>query len=279
VGLNHLAVTTFPHVAPLTGCDNAAKAMAEIAEQREFSAARVLIDDKATHDAVVDWWKEANHHAVSGDLVFFSFAGHGDSVRIGRNQPAEQTMAFWNKEMADRELLEILSRFRRGVRVVIVADSCFSGGLVDLDQPTFARAMRSGGMLSALGGGASSDIESLAEKHGKAFSSRVRAFVDKRERDLTKVVADVLLIASSPKALKSPAGEEGALFSPFSDSLRQAWKAHHNGDFADGYRGLFEATKEVASKSPLASQNHPEFVDKLVKTESFVKQAPFKIEA
>jgi hypothetical protein len=260
VGLDRLDVNTFPHFQAITGCAAAAGLMSQIAKSKGF-APTVYQDEGATYQNVSNWWTEASTNARAGDFVFFSFAGHGDSVHITSSQPLAQTLVLHDREVSDQEFIDLLSDFSPGVRIVIVADSCFSGGLVT-GQAILMRGLRAR-RLSRFGG---QSLQAIA--NSKRKTARV---VKSRASDVRQVAADVLLFAASPQDVQTPAASQGQPFSPFSKAFSDVWTAH-SGNFAGGYLELFA---DVKAQSP---NNEPVLVQDLVKTKAFLTEAPFSIQ-
>jgi len=132
----------------LFGCDLAAHAMAEIAGARGFRSRSTLVDAAATREAVVTWLHAAAATCKTGDLVMVTFAGHGARLRdsVGEG-PIGRGIVLFDAQLRDQDLHAALERFRPGVRVVVIGDSCFSGGLVTAARATVADVL----LLSATG--------------------------------------------------------------------------------------------------------------------------------
>jgi hypothetical protein len=124
-------------VQPLLGCENDAEAMRKLARARRFvpvdnSPDVPIIREKATFENVLGKIRLAAEKLVAGDIFLFTFSGHG--TRRGADDPQEadmkdETLVLFDKLLVDNVLRRRLwPTFRAGVRVVMVSDSCHSGG-------------------------------------------------------------------------------------------------------------------------------------------------------
>ncbi|SHN38287.1 caspase family protein [Cryptosporangium aurantiacum] len=131
-----------PRVRPLHGCKN------DIASAQEFlarstSSLRVetLRDGEATRDAVVDGIRTHLGAAGAGDTAVFWFSGHGSlapvpaALRHLEPSGTSQTLVCADSrlpgvpDLQDYELATLLDRIAgNGVHVVVILDSCHSGG-------------------------------------------------------------------------------------------------------------------------------------------------------
>ena len=125
-------------VPPLVGCENDAEAMRVLARERNFVAVDdspdvPIIREKATFENVLGKIRIAAEKLVAGDILLFTFSGHG--TRRGADDPQEadlkdETMVLHDKLLVDNVLRRRLwPKFKAGVRVVMVSDSCHSGGV------------------------------------------------------------------------------------------------------------------------------------------------------
>jgi metacaspase-1 len=128
VGLNRVDDNAygFP-VPPLAGCINDASDMRNIASGMGFRH-RILMDNQATSSAIISSIEEAAQKLYSGDILMITYAGHGSQVP----DPSEpdgrsETWVLWDRQLIDNELYALWGKFRAGVRVLVVSDSCHSG--------------------------------------------------------------------------------------------------------------------------------------------------------
>jgi hypothetical protein len=114
-------------LGPLRGCDEAARAMARLATARGVAASTHVTRDETRRAVVEHWLRNTAAHARAGDLVIFTFAGHG----IAASRPTrDQALVCSDDALVDDRICELLSEFTSGVRVVLVAEACHGGGIV-----------------------------------------------------------------------------------------------------------------------------------------------------
>lgn len=125
-------------------CENDARAMEKIAENAGFSCRTILLTKRATYNQVVNELKRAASLLDAGDLFMLTFSGHGMTVEDHNgderkkydDMPDEkdESWLLYDRALVDDELCNILSRFNKGVRIILISDSCLSGGMLDNDN-------------------------------------------------------------------------------------------------------------------------------------------------
>lgn len=116
----------------LSGCVNDARDWAAELEQRRF-AVECLFDKAATKDAIVTKMSALLAKANAGDVVAFTYSGHGTWVPdTSGDEPDRRDEALCPYDVAsnlliDDELYDIFLERKPGVRVVFLSDSCHSG--------------------------------------------------------------------------------------------------------------------------------------------------------
>jgi metacaspase-1 len=127
----------------LKGAEEDARRMARLARSNGFEST-ILLGPKATWKRVTGKIKKAAADLTSGDIFLLTFSGHGSVIRpswIERNVdpwPASvkvgewvQTWVLWDRELVDKEMRKIWMKFRQGVRVLVVLDSCHSFSAIE----------------------------------------------------------------------------------------------------------------------------------------------------
>lgn len=132
----------------LYGCVNDANDWADVLQGRSFEVTK-LLDAAATRQNILDELGESLDRSRSGDILFFQYSGHGTWVPgQGGDEPRDEAICPYdlrtNGVITDDEFFSLFSQRHRGVRVVMVADSCYSGTLNRLagplsDQPRFVK--------------------------------------------------------------------------------------------------------------------------------------------
>ena len=93
-----------------------------------------LENEGATREAVIAALSEQISHRKAGDHLVVYFSGHGatlpdlnhDEIGVLR----DGAWCLWDGMFVDDELTEALTLFERGVRVVLISDSCYTGTIV-----------------------------------------------------------------------------------------------------------------------------------------------------
>jgi metacaspase-1 len=117
----------------LAGCVNDAHDWADELTKRGFET-EVMLDAQATGEGMRSAMRRLLQNAKSGDTVVITFSGHGTWVRDdngdepdGRDEALVPHDIAANGPLLDDELYEILCDRARGVRPVMISDSCHSG--------------------------------------------------------------------------------------------------------------------------------------------------------
>jgi hypothetical protein len=138
IGLNEVSAAAYAGwTGPLAACEFDARDMAELA-QRQGIKSTVLLTKQATRAAVLSGIRQAANTLASGDFFLLSYSGHGGQVPDISGEEADkqdETWCLYDGQLIDDELYFELSRFKAGVRIVVVSDSCHSGTVVRAGPP------------------------------------------------------------------------------------------------------------------------------------------------
>ena len=130
----------------LFGCVNDANDWANALQARGFTCKR-LIDSEATGERIREEMLALAEEAKNGDIAVVFFAGHGSVVPDIDGDEADGQDECWcphdvrtSGVIIDDELSQIYEKRRRGVRWVVISDSCNSGTVsrksqLDVDLP------------------------------------------------------------------------------------------------------------------------------------------------
>ena len=113
----------------LQACEADAHDMADIARSRKFTVQR-LLTRRATRRAVLAGIARAAAALRPGDIFLLTYSGHGGQVPDrSHDEPdlQDETWCLYDGELIDDEINRALARFRGGVRVLVLSDSCHSG--------------------------------------------------------------------------------------------------------------------------------------------------------
>ena len=122
----------------LAGCVNDAHDWRAALEQRGFQV-RQLLDGQATKQAMVAAIQELVQVADSGDIVIVQYSGHGSYIFDANSDEPDGTDEVLcphdiaqNRPLSDDELHDLFSERQRGVKIVLISDSCHSGTVARL---------------------------------------------------------------------------------------------------------------------------------------------------
>jgi metacaspase-1 len=210
----HIGVTTvdtnaYGDLGTLRGCDNDATAMAHLAEAQGFRgltlgnldadvAPQPLLEKEAKKNTILALIRGAAQRLEAGDVFLMTYSGHGAQVKnenpdIDKEANGmDEFICPFDHPLLDDELSVEWRRFKKNVRVVLIADSCHSGNLVEGAADT-AVATPAGGSpvfsgVGAGGGGAAtvaapevtttqrdktlteSQVSGIVERHPELFN-------------------------------------------------------------------------------------------------------------
>ncbi len=123
---------------------NGADWMSGMARTHGFANTQYF-NSQATVNSILAYLNHAVQILTAGDIFLFSFSGHGKLLSIssvnetedspGSHDLSDEAIALHDGVMIDNEIRWHLASFRPGVRIVFIADCCFSGDLIDVRIP------------------------------------------------------------------------------------------------------------------------------------------------
>ena len=132
IGLNAVGAGAYGGwTGPLAACEFDANDMAAIAKAQGMKAT-VLLTRKATRAGVLSGMRKAAKALTRGGFFFLTFSGHGGQVPdVTGEEPdkKDETWCLFDGQLIDDELYFELSRFKAGVRILVLSDSCHSGSV------------------------------------------------------------------------------------------------------------------------------------------------------
>lgn len=249
---------------PLAACELDASDMQAIAKFNGFKP-KVLLTKKATRKTVQTALASAAAALKAGDIFFLSYSGHGGMVPDRNNDESDgqdETWCLFDGEMLDDELNYLYSRFRAGVRILVLSDSCHSG-TVTRDRLAEAQAFDKQGRALAY----------RAMPRDQAISTYMahREFYDKiqtqPELKAPAIKASILLISGCQDNQLSLDGTFNGLFT---GTLKSAW---NGGAFKGDYKKLHKA---ILNQMP--SNQTPNYFFIGAANNEFQAQKPFSIQ-
>lgn len=244
----------------LSGCINDANDMYAIAKEQGFVATQ-LLDAKADRKNVILAIKQAATVLSSGDIFFISYSGHGGQVPDDNNDERDhldETWCLYDGQLIDDELKQLWTRFKEGVRILVISDSCHSG--------TITKAAQADGVIEYSKQTSRNLPYQQAEKvwkKNKAFYQEISTAVP---RGITDIKASIQLLSGCQDNQLSYDGEKNGAFTT---QLLRAWDG---GRFRGNYQ---EFHKKILMNMP-AHQSPNHMVIGSVSS-NFSRENPFKI--
>jgi metacaspase-1 len=124
----------------LNACENDARDMQKIADGLGYSS-KLQLTPEGTAENVSRAIEEAAGNLEPGDVFWLTYSGHGgqipdrngDEATQSRDELGEfadeydETWVLFDRQLIDDELYALWNGFARGVRIIILSDSCHSG--------------------------------------------------------------------------------------------------------------------------------------------------------
>lgn len=134
IGVNRVDDSAYRgRISPLRGCLNDARKHKQIAESRGFGKSKLLTDEQATVKEVCRYIFHAADILKKDDIFFVSYAGHGTNVPDTSGDETDdgkdEAWCLRDGLLLDDYLYFLWSRFKPGVRLLVVSDSCHSGSV------------------------------------------------------------------------------------------------------------------------------------------------------
>lgn len=273
IGINNVDQNAYPGMPILNAAVKDAIDWQKFAKKKGFHT-RILKDKRAKAATVLSAMLALRDQAVSGDLVLITYSGHGSDIPNnipGREfpEPFDQTWCLYDRELLDEEIYDSFRRFRKGVRIVVVSDSCSSGTITkDLTNLCCGQLLSEGLELlsTAYGNKIKSAPANTASGH---LISNMTLYRNIQERLSTKkfsMKAAVKLLAACQDDEVTLDGDENGLFT--------ATLLHLLQDPATANA----SAKELFIRSSMAYQfPHPNLFEYGSIIPSFDKYSPFEI--
>lgn len=245
----------------LNACIADAKDMRALAKKKGFTGNTMLFDGQATAAAVTAAIEDASKKLSKGDIFLLTYSGHGGQVRDTNGDEKDkdrmdETWVLFDRQLVDDEVYKLWSKFKAGVRIVVLSDSCHSG-TVTRDIPVFLGAgPRPRAMPRSVG--------IAVENANKALYRSIQRNNPGAEK--AKVGASVLLISGCMDNQTSMDGDNNGAFTGM---LKKIW---NGGKFNGNYRKLRD---KIVSQMP--STQTPNYYRVGAANMTFEGQKPFTI--
>jgi metacaspase-1 len=132
IGLNQIDPDVYGPGNELVNCLNDCDAYTKIARDNGFTPT-VLKDSEATCARVTTEIAKVASSLDNGDYFVVTYAGHGSQVQDEDNVEEDgmnETWVLYDRQMVDNELYCLWSKFKSGVKIFVLSDSCHSGTMM-----------------------------------------------------------------------------------------------------------------------------------------------------
>jgi hypothetical protein len=222
------------HHVLLRHSESGAWGMAGLASRAGYDSILVLRGPAATCAAVHDALAGAAGTLAGGDTLLVSFSGHGGQEMdrdLDERHGSDESWCLYDGELLDDKLAGYWRLFDPDVRIVVVSESCYSGGMGRTSDELAAYA--AGEAMPRVMRGSRRLRSGLRELAAAAAEVVVASCIAEPPRDCFEIRASVLLLTASTE--QQPA-EEGL----FTRCLLDVWAG---GDFDGSYCKLYEEVK------------------------------------
>ena len=257
----------------LVACENDARDMETIARSQGL-VAQSLLTKAATSTALLGLIEKAARELVEDDFFSLTYSGHGGQINdVNNDEPdgLDETWALYDRELVDDELYAMWSRFRPGVRVVVLSDTCHSGTLTKamfLNPAPFlphletrVRASTGPNLRPKF---LPPDVQSKTYKERATLYDDIRQKTPRREK--VDVECSVILISARQDNQVAMDGTKNGLFT---ETLLKVWD---KGRFTGGYHHF---RNEIAAFLPPTQS--PKYTIVGRRERAFEHQRPFTI--
>lgn len=265
VGLNSIDPAHYGTNGQLRGCENDAKAMMRLANLLNYKSSLLLTKD-ATSARVLAELIKASQELNKGDILLLTYSGHGAQIPDTsgeENDGYDETWCLYDRMLIDDELYNMWAKFKEGVRIILLSDSCHSGTVSKMIEINGSKTVvyNNNMIFRCL----PPDI-SLAVFH--KFSYIYNGIKSGIPREIkNELTSSVLLISGcQDNQLSGDSVDNGT----FTSALLQIW---NNGSFRGTYRSFCQ---QIISLMPPTQTPNYYFIG--LDNPDFEKQNPFSID-
>lgn len=279
VGVNEVDPAHYGTRAELAGCENDARAMQAIADAHGYRS-HLLLTAESGAGRIQELIADAADTLQAGDTLFFSYAGHGAQVPDTNGDEADaqdETWCVYDRMLVDDELYALWGRFREGVQILMLSDSCHSGTVareISFNPEALAALMSSKGGKA---NGAAPTRAAVPVFRALPHAAAERAYAGNRElydgiqargpgTETVQIGASVLLISGCQDNQTSLDGVHNGLFT---ENLLGVWQ---DGAFKGSYEGLHRA---VSMRMPVTQS--PNLLMEGRSSTDFRRRTPFAL--
>ena len=258
----------------LNACEADAEDMFTLAQSLEYEATKLLTKE-ASRSAVTAAIRNAGELLQPGDIFFLTYSGHGGQLpdlNGDEDDGVDETWCLYDGELVDDALYGLFCRFKPGVRIFMLSDSCHSGSVAKEVYERLAKTMADRRLFDPLSGQVvgpkfrGMPIDAARRTYLKNKKQYDKELLEADPEARAKVTASVRLISG---CLDDQLSSDGVFNGVFTSRLKRVWA---NGKFEGNYEAFHKA---IVAKMP-ADQTPNHFVYG-AKNPEFDAQKPFQI--
>ncbi len=258
----------------LNACEFDAHSMESIASSRGFETNKLLTAE-VTSDAVTGAIERAAEALDSGDFFFVTYSGHGGQVRDTNDEEesdgSDETWVLYDRQLVDDELYALWAKFKRGVRIFLLSDSCHSGSVArtieDPDVPNVVATAELAETQSPRYRALPRDKMIATYKQNSQLYDDIQKAIPRSDKSAAAVEATVVLISGCQDDQLSL---DGFANGRFTEELLKVWDG---GAWSGGYRNFHET---ITSGMPASQQ--PNYMVVPAEDAAFEQQDPLTID-
>jgi hypothetical protein len=255
----------------LTACEFDANDMKTIAESRGFESS-ILLTAEADAASITAAIEHAARELASGDRFFLTYSGHGGQIPDRNDEEEEdrsdETWIAYDREIVDDELYALWAKFKPGVCILVLSDSCHSGSVVraiEADVPDVVATRETAAAQSPRYRALPRDVMIATYRAHADLYDEIQAAVPSAEK--SDIGASVLLISGCQDDQLSLDGVSNGLFT---ETLLAMWD---KGAWAGGGYPQFHE----AIRSHMPDTQQPNYLLVGSANAEFEQQSPFTI--
>jgi metacaspase-1 len=256
----------------LSACEFDANDMESLAQGRGFETTK-LLTAQATSSAITEAIESGAGELDDGDIFFITYSGHGGQVPDvndeGETDSSDETWLAYDRQIVDDELYALWAKFKPGVRIIVLSDSCHSGSVTKAITNTSAvpnpvatavAAAQQSPRFRAL------PRDKMIETYGlhHELYDGIQAQVASSTSSASEVGATVLLISGCQDDQLSRDGFKNGVFTA---KLLEVW---NDGMWSGSYPEFHEAIR-----SEMPDDQQPNYYAVGTPNSDFEKESPF----
>jgi len=251
----------------LIACEADAQDMTAIGKSKGMATTQ-LLTKQATRKSVITALENAASTLAVGDFLMLTYSGHGGQLpdKDGdEDDGLDETWCLYDGELLDDELYVLYSKFAKGVRILVLSDSCHSGTVARNLQVVALGKVRSAGDIPRYRN-MPPEIAQRTYRANQPYYDEIALAATAARKKNSTCAAAVLLISGCQDNQLSQDGTFNGLFTA------QVLKVWNGGKFKKSYRRFHASV--LALMPPDQSPNYFTVgaVDKI-----FEAQRPFMI--